>query len=388
MLATETKAPKRGTIKDMSQKSRARMPLVFATIDYTKMFDQGELAGMVTLTYPQEWHRLVPDATTFKKHVSLFRTRYLGTWGQGKNAIAGIWKMEFQRRGAPHLHIGTTIPQGLRTAPLSADDRQHLLECPNPSDCFRGAHTGKFGFTDWVARVWPWIIFKDHDDAPTPWSIDGWEIERRKSERAGTGVDLDEGGRYSDPKRIGIYFAKHGLFSEKEYQNTVPALWKEKPGARFWGYWVVRPVIVSKEILESLIMHIVRHLRALADRASYSRKETLIKGGHNPRTGEIWEARPRKRSVNRRVKRWRNRNGYGYMLLNNGPDVVPGIARIVAHFGGAFIVDDRESFLEDDTAAGADSWDVAMNDLVGFSADDIRRRNGDDSPPVESPPLG
>ncbi len=245
---------KRGEIKDFSEKSRARMPLRFATLDYAAMFEQGQLACMVTLTYPQDWHRLVPDAATFKAQVNLLRKRYFGSWGRGESQWAGIWKMEFQRRGAPHFHVGTVVPEGTRPAPLSADDQQHLTEC---SSCGHGAHTGRFTFQEWMSRHWSQIIFKDVQEAPSPWSIEGWQREQVKSQRAGTGVDEDEGLRYSDPKRIGIYFAKHGLFGDKEYQNVVPELWREKPGARFWGYWVVRPLIVSKEIHESLIMHIM-----------------------------------------------------------------------------------------------------------------------------------
>lgn len=67
----------------------------------------------------------------------------------------------------------------------------------------------------------------------------------------------------------------------------------------------------------------------------------MVKGGHNPRTGEIWEPRARKRPVNRRVKRWRNRNGYGYIVVKDGTALAADIARIVNYFG-AHLVQEAE----------------------------------------------
>jgi hypothetical protein len=86
-------------------------------------------------------------------------------------------------------------------------------------------------------------------------------------------------------------------------------------------------------------MHIVRHLRALADRSSYSRKVATVKGGYNPRTVEVWESRQRKRPVHRRVKRWRNRAGYGYIVVNDGTSLAADIGRIVSYFGAHLVRD-------------------------------------------------
>lgn len=394
MIAAELKKErKRGTIKNFSEKSQALMPLRFATIDYSAMFDQGELAAFITLTYPMEWHRIVPDATTFKQHVNALRKRYLNSWGRKHAAWAGIWKMEFQRRGAPHLHIGSTVPLGTRPAPLSQDDLTHLQEC---SGCYLGAHTGRFEFREWLKRHWSQIIFKDALEAPSPWSIDGWLVEQKKNQTQGVHVDTDQGMRYSDPKRIGVYFSKHGLFEDKSYQNIVPGLWREKPGARFWGYWVVRPLIVSKETHEQLIMHIVRHLRALADRSSYSRKTRVVKGGMNERTGEVWEPRARKRAVHRRVKRWRNRSGYGYIVVNDGTAMASDIGRIVSYFGAHLVREDPgessglpySEISESPAEPALWAWgDMGTLDYFDQPSESVPRRNRHRSPAVEPPPV-
>ena len=246
----------RGDMGEWSQKSRARMPWRLATLNYALLFQQGETPALVTLTYPGDWARLAPDAATFKRHVNALRQKYLNSWGGRTRAWAGIWKMEFQRRGSVHLHIGTTIPEGVQAAPLSADDEAHLTDCDL---CSHPAHLGLFEFREWLSREWSAIVFKDHEQPPVPWSAEGWANERAKHERVGTGVDPDEAHRYSDPKRIGVYFAKHGMFESKNYQNEMPSLWRAAggPGARFWGYWVIKPLEVSKEMHESLIITIM-----------------------------------------------------------------------------------------------------------------------------------
>jgi hypothetical protein len=91
-------------------------------------------------------------------------------------------------------------------------------------------------------------------------------------------------------------------------------------------------------------MYIVRHLRKLADRSSYSRVVSTkwVKSWAeveyvDPETGEVrteWAVesqRPaqRKRKVHRRVKRWRR--VCGFEVVNDSLEYVPDIARIIAH---------------------------------------------------------
>lgn len=407
MLAEDAKGGSgRGTTNmDWSRKSRARMPLRFATVDYSALFKQGDIAALVTLTYPGEWQRLVPTPKAFKDHVNALRLRYRGSWGQKEHEWAGIWKMEFQSRGAPHLHIGTTIPMGERPAPLSQEDLTHLELCDG---CALGAHTGRFAFRDWLSRVWSYVIFKGHDEPAVPYSAEGWLEERRKGQQRGVDIKLDLEGRYSDPKRVGVYFAKHGLW-EKEYQNHAPEIWKKaiaegERGANFWGLWVVRPLIVSKEIRESLISVIVKHLRALADRSAHMQRTRWVKGGVNPRTGEIWEPRQRKRPVRRRVKRWRNRMGYGFELFNDPLVRLPDIARIIRHYGDAFVLDEASAFFDDPPGAASTVPDfspalppeaaprargdhLAVNDLGDFAGVLVGCDDGDRSVSVVASPL-
>lgn len=399
MLAEDSKVAggKRATTSlDWSRKSRARMPIRFASVDYSKLFEQGNIPALVTLTYPGEWQRLVPTPAAFKDHVNALRQRYRSTWGRGSDQWAGIWKMEFQRRGAPHLHVGTTVPEGVRPAPLSQDDLTHLEQC---GGCHLGAHTGKFGFRDWLSRVWSQIVFKGHEEPPVPFSPAGWLAAQNDHQKVGVDVEMDTTGRFSDPKRVGVYFAKHGLW-EKEYQNHAPQLWKAAldegaRGVNFWGLWVVKPLIVSKEIRESLISSIVKHLRALSDRSSYSQATRWVKGGHNPRTGEYWEPRQRKRPVRRRVKRWRNRMGYGYELFNDPTIRLPDIARIIRAHGDFILVDEASGFLDPPPASASGvpaAWargdQLSVHDLDSRPGRQVAGAHDDGAEPVAPLPLG
>lgn len=83
---------KRGKISGFSQRSRKRL------LDYTSRIDwQGQKAVFVTLTYP----RVFPSAKEAKKHLKAFMERVRRRFPEA----SGLWRLEFQKRGAPHFHI-------------------------------------------------------------------------------------------------------------------------------------------------------------------------------------------------------------------------------------------------------------------------------------------
>jgi len=109
--------------------------------------------------------------------------------------------------------------------------RVHLLMVP-PHGVSRT--TGQ-AFRQWVSQAWAEIVA--HPDPE----------EHRKHLLAGTGVDFAQGLRSTDPRRVAVYFTKHGSFAEKAYQHRVPEAW-QAPGhgpGRFWGYWGLRPVRIT-----------------------------------------------------------------------------------------------------------------------------------------------
>jgi len=192
--------PRTREVVRWSAKSRRRMTFRLASLDYAGLFRQG-MPAMVTLTYPARWFAFAPDGRTVKRHLSALRRRYERRYGIKPFAL---WKLEFQHRGAPHLHLLMPVPHGV-----------HLGE-----------------FREWVALSWNAIICD---------GVESTESERYDALMAGTAVDMREGFRMKDVKRIAVYFSKHSLKSsgDKEYQHIVPEEW-QTPGAgpgRFWGVW-------------------------------------------------------------------------------------------------------------------------------------------------------
>lgn len=87
---------RRGKIKGFSRNSQRRLLKLLYSLEYPP-----EL--MLTLTYPKDYS--IQDA---KKHLHCFAVELTRHWPKSW----WIWKLEFQRRGAPHFHlIGGGIPK-------------------------------------------------------------------------------------------------------------------------------------------------------------------------------------------------------------------------------------------------------------------------------------
>lgn len=239
----------RGSILGWSAKSRARMASTLTTLDYSPILGDDTRPAMVTLTSPGDWQTVAGTPDLFKAAVQRFRDRYRYTFGR---SMPAVWKLEFQRRGAPHLHILTTIPDGRAARPRTSSDAAHITRC-RVSSCEHAVHRDAptVTFREWVALAWAHSL--DHPDP----------AERSAGIRAGTRVDEDLTLRYGDAKRVAVYFAKHGAFEAKDYQNDLPAEWADaieagtSAGSRFWGYWQVKSVREVVEMDASLIMHIM-----------------------------------------------------------------------------------------------------------------------------------
>jgi hypothetical protein len=195
----------RGAVVEWSRPSRLRMVEAMCSLDWGPVVappTPGWRPAMVTLTLPGDWLAVAPTGQAFKQLMAAFFKRWARRFGE---PWRGVWKLEFQRRGAPHLHLYSACPTGPE-------------------------------FREWVSRTWYEVV--------------GSGDERHL--RAGTGVDWGEGIRASDPKRLAVYFLKratgHNLGVDKEYQHRVPFEWggidyetgergpEDAGPGRFWGY--------------------------------------------------------------------------------------------------------------------------------------------------------
>ncbi|MFF2378651.1 hypothetical protein ACFVUW_30120 [Streptomyces xiamenensis] len=212
------------------------------------------------------------------------KSREVQVW-VGRRVIC-TWKLEFQERGAPHAHLFMAEPPGTARTPARGKRPvgaglpykewlsavwNHIVYGSRPCDAWR--ETGRCGaplrlevdddgqlvetgcpggHETFVAVVHRHLAAKLEAEGPATeaaWEEAEEEIAQDAANhlKAGTGVDYPAGGKLTDPKRMAAYFAKHGAWSAKRYQDDVPAAWRAAgEGAdaegnvagtgRVWGY--------------------------------------------------------------------------------------------------------------------------------------------------------
>lgn len=91
---TEGKPPgggKRSEIEGFTDESRKRLIEFMHTLKFDGM-------TMVTLTYPEDYPE---DWKIYKKHLRAYRSHLDRTYGK----LRIVWRLEYQKRGAPHFHL-------------------------------------------------------------------------------------------------------------------------------------------------------------------------------------------------------------------------------------------------------------------------------------------
>jgi hypothetical protein len=236
----KTRGGRRGAITHWSRQSRLSMVEAMCSLDWSPVVApggdrRGWRPAMLTLTMPgQHWERYAPTGAAFKRILERFWSRWARRWGR----VQCVWKLEFQDRGAPHVHIYAAIPAG-----------RH--------------------FREWLSRTW--------------WECVG--SGQLSHLRAGTGVDWREGITASDPKRLAVYFLKratgHNLGLDKEYQHVVPAAWQSAAcprgvrcadcdaahpigSGRFWGVKGLAKASIEVQLDQAQFVGLRRILRRWA----------------------------------------------------------------------------------------------------------------------------
>ena len=296
--------PARCEILEWSAKSRANMTKTLASLDYSEWSPEDGALAMVTLTLPGNWKPIAPDGKTFKKLVRKFEWRFrrnVGPWRL-------LWKLEFQRRGAPHFHA--------------------LLRVP--------AMVGGVTFEKWLSKSWADVCGASKD-IDTIDDDGAGHSEYSRHLKAGTGIDFS-GKDFSDPRRISMYFAGHSAKSQdgKEYQHVVPAKWR-RPGAgpgRFWGCSGLERAFVELDVTQRDYDRLRREMRKLARARAW---EVAVKRQHGREHRAGVEAKAFTSPAKIRAPRLRRsqhggaggQNG-GWCLLNDALKVAQQLAVFLA----------------------------------------------------------
>lgn len=290
-------------VKAWSRRSRERMSERVAELDYSAWMTGPGMLAMVTYTLPECWEAITPRGRTFKRLVDRLRKRWIEATDENGNALQwrGLWKLEFQRRGAPHLHT-------LMRVPAMVNGRR---------------------FEEWIAEVWSSVVLDSLEgEFSREYQVVG---HHRKHLYKGTDVSFS-GVKYSDPRRTAVYFAKHASKSSgsKEYQHVVPEAWQAPdagPG-RFWGYWGLRRAVAEFELEGHQAVAAKRVLRHVARaRQAASALNRLRSAGHRDQLGVLVGlaemGRPRRRGG------FRASVG-GWVLVNDGLALAWDVGRYLA----------------------------------------------------------
>lgn len=163
----------RGEIVNFSRAARARLAFIVSETDV-------EFKTFVTLTYPEKYTR---DGKEVKRHLN----RWLSMLRWRHKNVEYLWFLEFQKRGAPHVHIMLDVG-------LNESDAEHIIK----------------KWCDYIApNEWTWKkMFYVH-----------WQKEPRAVEK----IKKKDGAKR--------YALKYAL---KTYQKVVPDDFRNV--GRFYGY--------------------------------------------------------------------------------------------------------------------------------------------------------
>lgn len=196
-------------VREFSRASRMNMRWVFNSLPWNEV--PGRLA-MVTLTYPPDWRSVCPDGRTLKQlHLEAFKRRWLRGWGARP---VGAWAMEFQKRGAPHVHTYVGLPE------VSMDEFRLWAR----DAWFRVVGSGNANHRAWGVHVRPCFY----------------------------------GSAEVNAARVADYFWRE---SGKHGQKTPPEGF-ERLG-RYWGYWGMKPRYHETELSRDEFVAVRRPMRTL-----------------------------------------------------------------------------------------------------------------------------
>lgn len=141
-LGAPTENLKRGIIQDFSRESRRRLQRFLASMDR----DVVGLPTFITVTYPGEWQH---DWKEWKRHLDnlnrAFRYHYPKCFG--------VWRLEFQKRGAPHFHfLVWNGPKLQDVLEVYSQKLQRTVWIGNPSN------KENQKLYEWLSRTWYKIV--------------------------------------------------------------------------------------------------------------------------------------------------------------------------------------------------------------------------------------
>ena len=145
----------RGDVVRFSDAARRRLQRMLAMTGATP-------THMLTLTYPDQW----PSARQAKAHLKTFCQRLERVFELAGRPLALVWRLEFQKRGAPHFHLLLFAPQGLPAQALASAAKrgkegaaEEFAQGRKRADWLEGASLNEWrALLVWASVTWHTIV--------------------------------------------------------------------------------------------------------------------------------------------------------------------------------------------------------------------------------------
>lgn len=206
----------------LSPRGAVRMRRTFESLPWERL----RRPALISLTYPGDWRRWVPDGRRLEAHRTALRRRWARRWGE---PMAGVWVKEFQQRGAPHLHLNVALPSAMADEEMEA--LRHRAVQAKALERVHGTYQGRA-----MLRWGRW------EGDFVPWLRDAW------SEVVGTqGKTRTHHGRGVDVRVFFFTEAEEQAANRQtvaRYLGKEAAKWQQKQPpegftgvGRYWGWW-------------------------------------------------------------------------------------------------------------------------------------------------------
>jgi len=242
------KAIKRESVTQYSMKSRKRFFEKMLTIDWDKI--PSDNIRELTLTYPSIYPK---DGQVLKSHLNAYAKR-IKRFCRDYGDVTFIWKMEFQRRGAPHFHL------------------MIITRKPIPLEKFRS-----WGLKSWNDLVGKWILAED--------GYSGDEKKQAIEKHAKAGIEADKVKKSTKGLvNYMVWYISKGSYKglAKDYQHEVPKEYQNS--GRWWGIYgkksgvvdfIKKTIRITEEDYEIYKNRIIRTLQADGKKYKYRESQRI-----------------------------------------------------------------------------------------------------------------
>lgn len=210
---------------------------------------------MISLTYPGDWRRWVPNGRVLEAHRRAFERRWVRRWGE---PLVGVWVKEFQESGRPHMHLYVGLP-----SELSDEDFEGLRQrtvVRHRLEASLGRYQGRAALPaigmDYGVQFAIWLR--------TAWSeIVGTQGVNKKHHARGVDVAVmfwtDEVAATADRTKVAAYLAREA----SKWRQKRPSGGFVGVGQYFgrWGRKVgFNPVVEEVEVVRAVAEELERRL--------------------------------------------------------------------------------------------------------------------------------